>query len=66
MSVFNLYNEVHQEFGLLLPKKRIGLIIFHLYQRMKEHEIEPTFTEEEVKKSIRIVHDYLKTEQPDQ
>lgn len=63
MSVFNLYNEIEQELHFLLPKREMILIVFHLYHRMKEHELERTFTEEDIKKSIRAVHLHLKTEQ---
>lgn len=66
MSVFNLYNEIEQELHFLLPKRRMMLIVFHLYHRMKEHELERTFTEEDIKKSIRAVHSHLKTEQSEQ
>lgn len=48
MSVFNLYNEIEQELHFLLPKRGMMLIVFHLYHRMKEHEMERTFTEEEM------------------
>lgn len=66
MSVFNLYNEIEQELHFLLPKRGMMLIVFHLYHRMKEHELERTFTEEDIKKSIRVVHSHLKTEQNEQ
>lgn len=66
MSVFNLYNEIEQELHFLLPERGTMLIVFHLYHRMKEHELERTFTEEDIKKSIRAVHSHLKTEQNEQ
>lgn len=66
MSVFNLYNEIEQELHFLLPKRGMMLIVFHLYHQMKEHELERTFTEEDIKKSIRAVHSHLKTEQSEQ
>lgn len=66
MSVFHLYNEIEQELHFLLPKRETMLIIFHLYHRMKDHEIERTFTEEDIKKSIRAVRTHLKTEQSEQ
>lgn len=66
MSVFNLYNEIEQELHFLLPKRGMMLIVFHLYHRMKEHELEHTFTEEDIKKSIRAVHSHLRTGQNEQ
>lgn len=66
MSVFNLYNEIEQELHFLLPKRGMMLIVFHLHHRMKEHELEHTFTEEDIKKSIRAVHSHLKTGQNEQ
>lgn len=58
MSVFNLYNGIEQELHFLLLKRGMMLIVFHLYHRMKEHELERTFTEENIKKSIRAVHSH--------
>lgn len=66
MSVFNLYNEIEQELHFLLPKRGMMLIVFHLYHRMKEQEMERTFTEEDIKKSIRAVQSHLRTEQSEQ
>lgn len=66
VSVFDLYNEIEQELHFLLPKREMMLIVFHLYYRMKEHEMERTFTEEDIKKSIRSVQLHLKTEQGEQ
>lgn len=64
MESFNLYNEINQEYNSLLPDKKTMLVIFHLYQRIVNKEIDKTFTEEDIIKSIKHVRkNDIKTEQ---
>ncbi|MDR0681602.1 MAG: hypothetical protein LBG15_07135 [Dysgonamonadaceae bacterium] len=64
MDAFNLYNEVKQEYNNLLPNKKVMLVIFHLYQRIENKELDTTFTEDEILKSIKYVwKNEIKTEQ---
>lgn len=55
MDAFNLYEEVKQEYNNLLPNRNIMLVIFHLYQRIENKELDTTFTEDDILKSIRYV-----------
>jgi len=55
MSEFNLYTEIKQEFKYLFPGRKVSLIIFHLYQRVQMKEIDSTFTEDDIMKSIQYV-----------
>ncbi|MCT4646358.1 MAG: hypothetical protein N4A74_15325 [Carboxylicivirga sp.] len=67
MEAFNLYNEVKQEYSSLLPDRNIMLVIFHLFQRIENKELAPTFLEDDIRKSIRYVRkNDLKTEQTEQ
>lgn len=66
MSVFICPIKVSEKCHFLLPKRGMMLIVFHLYHRMKEQEMERTFTEEDIKKSIRVVQSHLRTEQSEQ
>ncbi|WP_080904030.1 hypothetical protein [Parabacteroides sp. Marseille-P3160] len=67
MDAFNLYNEVKQEYNNLLPNRNIMLVIFHLYQRIENKELDTTFTEDDILKSIRYVRkNDIKTEQTEQ
>ena len=64
MDSFNLYNEVKQEYNNLLPDRNIMLVIFHLYQRIEKKELDPTFLEDDILKSIKYVRrNDIKTEQ---
>ncbi len=64
MDSFNLYNEVKQEYNNLLPDRNIMLVIFHLYQRIENKELDPTFLEDDILKSIKYVRrNDIKTEQ---
>ena len=64
MDAFNLYNEVKQEYRNLLPDKNTMLVIFHLYQRIENKELDTTFTEDDIIKSIKYVRkNDIKTEQ---
>jgi hypothetical protein len=64
MDSFNLYNEVKQEYNNLLPDRNIMLVIFHLYQRIENKELDPTFVEDDILKSIKYVRrNDIKTEQ---
>lgn len=67
MDAFNLYNEVKQEYNNLLPSRKVMLVIFHLYQRIQNKELEITFEEDDILKSIRYVRQSdIKTEQTEQ
>lgn len=66
MDAFNLYNEVKLEYANLLPSKRIMLVIFHLYQRIENKELDTIFNEDDIRKSIKHVRNELKTEQTEQ
>ncbi len=66
MDAFNLYNEVKQEYANLLPDRKIMLVIFHLYQRIENKELDTTFNEDDIRKSIKYVRNNLKTEQTEQ
>jgi hypothetical protein len=54
------------EFEFLLPERNVGLVIFHLFQKLKNKDISATFTEDEIVKSIREVRKDIKTEQKEQ
>ncbi|MDD4971587.1 MAG: hypothetical protein PHT07_19330 [Paludibacter sp.] len=67
MDAFNLYNEVKQEYNDLFPNRKVMLVIFHLYQRIQNKELEITFTEDDILNSIRYVRQSeIKTEQTEQ
>lgn len=67
MNAFNLYNEIKQEYSNLLPNRNTMLVIFHLYQRIENKELETIFTEDDILKSIRYVRkNDIKTEQTEQ
>lgn len=67
MDAFNLYNEVKQEYNNLLPNRNIMLVIFHLYQRIENKELDTTFIEDDILKSIKYVRkNDIKTEQTEQ
>jgi hypothetical protein len=67
MSIFNFYNEIANDYEMLVPDKRVGLVIFNLYQKQKNGDISAShFSEEEIIKSIKEVRKDLKTEQKEQ
>ena len=67
MDAFNLYNEVKQEYNNLLPNRKVMLVIFHLYQRIENKELDTTFSEDDILKSIKYVRrNEIKTEQTEQ
>jgi hypothetical protein len=66
MDAFNLYNEIKQEYNNLLPNKKVMLVIFHLYQRIENKELDATFSEDDILKSIKYVRNEIKTEQTEQ
>ncbi len=67
MSIFNFYNEIANDYEMLVPDKRIGLVIFYLYQKQKNGDVSANqFSEEEIIKSIREVRKDLKTDQKEQ
>ena len=67
MDAFNLYNEVMQEYNNLLPHRKVMLVIFHLYQRIENKELDSTFSEDDILKSIKHVRkNDIKTEQTEQ
>ena len=49
-----------------MPDRKYGLVVFHLYHKQRKGEIESTFSEDEIIKSIKEVRKELKTEQKEQ
>ena len=66
MSAFNFYTEIEENFEYLMPDRKYGLVVFHLYHKQRKGEIESTFSEDEIIKSIKEVRKELKTEQKEQ
>jgi hypothetical protein len=66
MSLFNLYNEIEEEYENLIPVKQVGLVLFRLYQRQKDGDLGKEFSENEIIKSLRETRHDLKTFQKEQ
>ncbi len=66
MSLFNLYNEIEDEYENLIPLRQDGLVLFHLYQKQKDGDIGKQFSEDEIIRSIRDIRSDLKTYQKEQ
>ncbi len=63
MSLFNLYNEIKQEYENLIPDKREGLVLFALYQKQKDGDIGNEFSEYEIIKTLKETRNEIKTDQ---
>ena len=59
MSLFNLYNEIEDEYENLIPLRQDGLVLFHLYQKQKDGDIGKQFSEDEIIRSIEDVNNKL-------
>lgn len=57
MSLFNLYNEIEEEYENLIPLQQDGLVLFHLYQ--KDGDIGKQFSEDEIIRSIKDHYDEI-------
>lgn len=66
MAIFNFYNEVKKDYGFLIPERKLGMVIFYLYQRQKEGEIGDNFYESDILDAFREVRDDLATNQKEQ
>ena len=66
MSIFNIYNEIEKEYENLIPHKREGLVLFHLYKKQKDGDIGKEFSEDEIIKSLTEIRHDLKTDQKEQ
>lgn len=66
MDSYKFYTEIEEEFEFLMPERKIGLVIFHLFQKKKNDDISSTFTENEIIESIKKVRQDIKTDQKEQ
>lgn len=66
MAIFNFYNEIKKDYGFLIPERKLGMVIFYLYQRQKKGEIGDNFYENDILDAFREVREDLATNQKEQ
>jgi len=59
ISLFDLYSEAQKNYSSVFPKKEEGLVVFLLYQKVKNGELEKHFTHENLLDAIEFASESL-------